>query len=146
MNRVLLLDDNRDFAEFLETMFREEGYEVWAYTSPYAALAAAEELTFSVIVTDLGLPGVGGTNLVEQFRNAAPATPIVVLSGYYFSSMLEELQAAGATDALGKPFPFTDLLRKVRALDRQMSMPHPLVNASANLPGRTTVPGALSAG
>lgn len=120
MRRILLLEDNVAYAKFLETMLQEEGFAVSSFTCPMAALAALEIQSFSLILTDLSLPGIGGLNLVEQLHSAAPETPIIVMSGYYFPTMLDELREAGAVEAVGKPCRFEQLLATLKPLAKPL--------------------------
>jgi DNA-binding NtrC family response regulator len=116
MHRILLLEDNEGYASFLGTMLSDEGFEVSAFNCSLAALAVLDQRIFSAIITDLSLPQLGGTNLVERIREAAPQTPIIVISGFYFPTMLQELRVAGATDAVAKPFRFDMFVQKLKTV------------------------------
>ncbi|HYE30635.1 MAG TPA: response regulator [Methylomirabilota bacterium] len=116
MNRILLIEDNQSCASFIKIILEREAMEVTVVPDSEEALRVVRPGEFGLIVTDLGLPHLGGTNLLERLRAAAQETPILVVSGSYVRPMLEDLQAAGATDAMAKPFHFPEFVRKVREM------------------------------
>ena len=129
MNRILLIEDNQSCASFVKIILEREGMDVTIVPDSEEALRMAKPGEFGVIITDLGLPHLGGTNLLERLRAAVVETPIFVVSGSYVPPMLEDLQAAGATDAMAKPFHFPEFVRKVRAMLGHTNQARPLTAA-----------------
>ena len=68
------------------------------------------------MILDIGMPGMGGYNCLEQLSKINPEIKVIVASGYATSSRVKETLKSGASDFIGKPYRFTDMLKKVREL------------------------------
>ena len=79
--RVLLVDDDRAITEIHASSLREIGYEVETCTSGEAALPLVTSSTFDVLVTDLGLPGMPGMELVRRVRELDAELSVVIVTG-----------------------------------------------------------------
>lgn len=103
---VLIVEDESDIRELLAEYFRARDYEVTGAADGRAALAAIarEPQRFSLVVTDLQLPGADGLTVLRAAREANPATHVVIVTG--FASLDSAIQAVrlGAYDYLTKPF------------------------------------------
>lgn len=103
---VLIVEDEADIRELLSEYFRARQYDVTAAADGRAALLAIERdpARFSLIVTDLHLPGVDGLAVLRGARAANPAAYVVIVTG--FASLDSAIQAVrlGAYDYLTKPF------------------------------------------
>jgi len=81
---ILLVEDNQDLAEVYVALFECLGYRVLAAATAEEALdvAAGEAGRVALVVTDLTLPGMSGTELGEALRGRGERAPVIVLSGY----------------------------------------------------------------
>ncbi len=109
--RILLVDDD-DFVRMAAAALIEEiGYEVVAVDSGEAALRALEMHRFSILVTDVAMPGMTGVDLARQARRMAPHLPIIFASGY------ADVQTFGAElddeTLLKKPFRIADVAARI---------------------------------
>ena len=105
----------------MHTVLSREGYAVTTCGSAREALEALEMAPADLIITDLCMPELSGLDVVRALREAVDGTPILVSSAIYIPSMREETLNAGASDALGKPFTYWELLDSVSALLRGAS-------------------------
>lgn len=80
--RVLFVEDNDDVRELTLEMLLDEGLDVVACASAEAAEQAFGEREFDVVVTDVGLPGMKGTELARRLLAIRPDLWVVFLSGY----------------------------------------------------------------
>jgi len=112
---VLLVDDEREFAEALTERLRLRGYDARAACTAEEALAAAAATAPDVVLLDLNLPGVRGVELLLALRQACPHAGIVLLSGHL--DLAEKIEGV-RLDAFGvllKPVEMTELIAKIDA-------------------------------
>ena len=120
--RLLLVDDEAALAELLKKYLVRLGYQVDACTTPEDALARAEALPqgYSLVLTDLTLPGMNGEELLERMRQDNPGLRGIIASGYpyqpralwvtflqkpFLPKMLAEAVEQALTDHRLKPVP-----------------------------------------
>lgn len=115
---ILIVEDDDEIRRLLALVLRLEGYRVDEAADGNAALEQfiAERERIAMVLTDLGLPGLGGLDLIRALRDAAPGVPIVGASGFGHANMRDEVLAAGGTEFLSKPFVTGDLVALVRRL------------------------------
>ncbi len=82
--RILLVDDEAPLLDLLKRYLERLGYEVEACLSPAEALARfeADQAGYSLVLTDLTLPGMSGDQMLKQMRERAPKLRAIVASGY----------------------------------------------------------------
>jgi signal transduction histidine kinase/ActR/RegA family two-component response regulator len=118
--RVLLVEDNEDSRDMLQIMFEQKGMEVTAVDSAAAALSAIKQLPPDILVSDVGLPGEDGYELISKLRQLPPEQgsmiPAVALTGY--ASLQDRVRAfdAGYQEHLAKPVDIDKLLELVKNL------------------------------
>ncbi|MDQ0383069.1 response regulator transcription factor [Amycolatopsis thermophila] len=131
--RVLVVEDERAFAETLRKGLTAEGFAVEvAHTGP-DGLWLAREQPFDVIVLDIMLPGMSGYEVLKRLRQNENWTPVLVLTakdGEYDEADAFDL---GADDYLTKPFSYVVLLARLRALLRRGAPERPAVLTLADL-------------
>lgn len=102
--RVLAVDDQRYFRELIEGLLSEEGYEVVTASSGEEALHVLEREDFDIVLTDLVMPGIDGTQLVERIKERSPGQEIVMVTGVVDVKTAVAAMKQGATDYILKPF------------------------------------------
>ena len=118
MKRVLVVDDEPSLRQALAINLRAREYEVTAVADGAAALAAAASSPPDVVVLDLGLPDMEGTEVIEGLRGWSKA-PIIVLSARTGQSDKVVALDVGADDYITKPFGMDELLARLRAALRR---------------------------
>lgn len=103
---VLVVEDDPDVRDLLVEHFKDRGFDVAATGDGRAAVTAVtrEPSRYTLIFTDLNLPGADGLAVLEAARSANPAIRVVIITGY--ASLDSAIQAVrlGAFDYLTKPF------------------------------------------
>ncbi len=105
-HRVLLVDDESALVQLETRILKKLGCEVIAFTSSQTAFEAASAAPYDIdiIITDLSMPGMSGTDLVEQLRRLRPDLPALIVSGYVDDFSQQRIAALGIPNVLLKPF------------------------------------------
>ena len=117
--RVLLVEDELKLAHVIEKGLTDESFAVEIVRDGEQALARAQQTTYDLIILDLMLPGIGGLAVCREIRARGQHTPILILSARgQVEDRVKGLEC-GADDYLTKPFAFTELNARIRALIRR---------------------------
>ncbi|MDT8436328.1 MAG: response regulator transcription factor [Gemmatimonadota bacterium] len=117
--RILVVEDNRKVASFVEKGLLEEGYAVdVAYDGVDGALKA-HVYDYDLLILDVMLPGKTGFEILMELRKEASAVPILLVTARDTTEDVVRGLDLGADDYLTKPFTFAELLARVRALLRR---------------------------
>jgi two-component system response regulator RegX3 len=129
MTRVLIVEDEPDLADPLAYLLRREGYDVEIAEDGPAALTSFRERGADIVLLDLMLPGMPGTEVCRQIRTTS-AVPIIMLTAK--DSEIDKVVGLelGADDYVTKPYSSRELLARVRAVLRRRSEPDELLPAS----------------
>jgi DNA-binding NtrC family response regulator len=122
MNRrkVLIIDDDASLRRVMEMQLEEIGCDVISVASGSEALAALEEVTPTLVITDLRIPGMSGMDLLKILRADHPELTIIMVTAYGTVRTAVEAMKAGAYDYLTKPIDYDELTLVVnRALEHQ---------------------------
>ena len=116
--RILLVEDDRDVAEYVRRDLEDEGYAVTVCHDGAEGLRAAERAAFDIIVLDVMLPFMDGLEVTRRLRRQSIRTPILLLTARDAPEEVVRGLDAGADDYLTKPFSFDVLLARLRARAR----------------------------
>ena len=118
MTRVLVVDDEESFRETLAFMLRKEGFDVATAASGQDALDDLERDGADLVLLDLMLPGVSGTEVCRQIRQRTK-TPVIMVTAK--DSEVDKVVGLelGADDYVTKPFSTRELLARMRAVLRR---------------------------
>ncbi len=113
---LLIIEDNRDFADLLNTMLSEIGYFVSIASDGIEGLKLAKRIKPDVIICDIGLPGMNGYDVAQCIRNDHELKHInlIALTGYAGEGDAERIVNAGFNKYLTKPVDFTTLKRALK--------------------------------
>ncbi len=120
MTRVLVVDDEPSIVRALRINLTARKYEVSTATDGASGLAAVARDRPDVMILDLGLPDMDGTEVIRGVRGWT-STPIIVLSVWGQESQKVAALDAGADDYVTKPFGMDELLARLRAAVRRAS-------------------------
>jgi len=118
MTRVLVVDDEPQILRAMRINLRARDYEVDVAADGGTALRSAAARPPDLVVLDLGLPDMEGTDVIRGLRGWT-SVPIIVLSGRADSTDKVSALDAGADDYVTKPFGVDELLARIRAVTRR---------------------------
>jgi DNA-binding response OmpR family regulator len=119
MNRILIAEDEARLAAFLEKGLRANGFTTTVAPDGPTALALARDDDFDLLVLDLGLPGLDGTEVLRTMRAQGQRMPVIILSARDDVADKVDGLERGADDYVTKPFRFEELLARVRVRLRE---------------------------
>jgi DNA-binding NtrC family response regulator len=111
---VLVVDDEKNMRASLDSMLRDEGYEVCTAESAEEGLRRLEHGRFLMVITDARLGGMTGYELLGQIKTRWPDMPALMITAYATTKLAVEAIRAGAMDYLAKPFAPEELLHAVQ--------------------------------
>jgi CheY-like chemotaxis protein len=118
MRRYLVVDDNRELAENLAEILRDEGAEVSLADDGAEALSRVRQSRYDALVTDMRMPVMDGAELVHQVRRVDPDLPAVLVTAHAGDDVLESARREGLLAVLPKPLPLGRLLQLLGAARR----------------------------
>lgn len=117
--RVLVIEDDRKAAEYMQKGLQESGYLVEFACDGIEGLALAQSGNFDVLIVDRMLPRLDGLSLVSELRAGGGETPVLFLSALGQVDDRVKGLKAGGDDYLAKPYAFSELLARIEALVRR---------------------------
>ena len=126
MTRVLVVEDEESYSEALSYMLRKEGFEVAVATDGPAGLQAFDRDGADLVLLDLMLPGLSGTEVCRELRTRS-AVPVIMLTAR--DSEVDKVVGLelGADDYVTKPFSSRELVARIRAVLRRGAEPEELL-------------------
>jgi DNA-binding response OmpR family regulator len=121
--RILIAEDDEALAKFVRQGLEGEHYSVNVVSDGEQARAAALELAYDVVVLDLNLPKLDGVSVLRQLRLRKPSLPVLILTQRTKVEDRVRCLDTGADDYLAKPFSFSELSARIRALLRRSHLP-----------------------
>jgi DNA-binding response OmpR family regulator len=111
--KVLVVDDEPSMLEFMDTVLKDAGYEVFLADGAESALTTFAQHEVSVVFLDLRLFGVNGMELCRQMRQKKPLTILYAMTGWSGLFDIEECREAGFDDYFAKPLRIEVILNAV---------------------------------
>ena len=117
--RILIIEDDRDAAQYLAKGLRESGHSAEVAEDGRTGLLRAAVEPFDVLIVDRMLPNLDGLSLVQHLRKTGHTTPVLFLSALGEVDDRVKGLRAGGDDYLTKPYAFSELLARVENLGRR---------------------------
>ena len=131
--RILLVEDEKKVSELVARALRAERFAVDVADDGLQGWELAQAYEYDLVILDLMLPQLGGTELLQRIRRRSQQVPILVLTARDATEEKVRNFEAGADDYLTKPFAFAELVMRVKALLRRGPVPRSSVLRVADL-------------
>jgi len=132
--RLLVVDDEEIIRDSLTFILRKEGYEVDEARNGVQALEKIMSASYDIVITDIEMPEMRGTELLEKISLRSPQTFVIIITAYGSIETAIEALRKGAYDYVLKPIEFDDLIFRVRKLlqHRSLSLENTLLRKELN--------------
>jgi DNA-binding response OmpR family regulator len=117
--RILVVEDERPIAEFVQRGLEAEGHSVTCAYDGEEGLALARTGDYALVVLDVLLPKLSGLEVIKGIREHDESLPVIMLTALAETDDVVTGLDLGASDYLAKPFAFAELLARIRAHLRQ---------------------------
>jgi two-component system NtrC family response regulator len=107
--RLVVIDDEVNAASALETLLKEDGYEVARANEARSGLLLIEKMDPDIVLTDLRMPGMDGLELLAKIKELRPETMVLLMTAYGTVKTAVKAMKLGAEDYLGKPIDVEEL-------------------------------------
>lgn len=114
MATILVVDDEFDIREMIETGLELDGYRVLTVDGGEQAIAVFVSQSVDLVISDIKMPSMDGVEMLARLRELAPMLPVIVASGYLAPETLEKCMALGGVTLVRKPFAFRQLAEAVQ--------------------------------
>src|SRR5256885_13946878 len=115
VGRVLVIDDEAEIRESLETLLQLEGYAVTSAATGNEGMTLLGERTFDIVLLDLALPDKNGMDMLAEIHMVNPQQPVIMITAYGTVENAVRAMQTGATNFIQKPWDNEKLLADVRA-------------------------------
>lgn len=115
---VLLVEDEDMLLDLLSTLLSEHGYKTLTARDGQEAVEIFKRhhQEIAIVLSDMGLPKLGGWQAFQQMREVNPSTKVILASGYLDPDLRTEMIASGAVDFIQKPYVPDEILRRIRTV------------------------------
>ena len=114
--RVMIVDDEAEFAGTLAVRLRMRGYEMHVVTAPCDTMRMLEEIRPDILLLDLRLPGISGVEILMSARQACPDTKVILLTGHLDLEQTIEGLRLDSFHYIMKPIDIKELIERMDAL------------------------------
>jgi two-component system response regulator PilR (NtrC family) len=112
--RILVIDDDKGIRESLETVLKEEGYEVDVAENGHEAIQKSQANYYNLALVDLRLPDMDGLKLLTEMMETVPKVVKIIITGYPSLQNAIEAVNLGADGYMVKPYKMEDMLRTIK--------------------------------
>ncbi|MFN3419927.1 MAG: sigma-54-dependent transcriptional regulator [Pyrinomonadaceae bacterium] len=131
---ILVVDDEKNQREILETILTSEGYDVTTASSGEAAMKFVESRRFDLVLTDLKMAGMSGLDLLKELTNFDKSIIVILLTAHGSVDSAVDALRLGAFDYLQKPYDQAKLLETVsRALNKLSALDTEIISVSPEM-------------
>ncbi|SVB50542.1 uncharacterized protein METZ01_LOCUS203396, partial [marine metagenome] len=113
---ICIVDDEQSIRETLEAVLKDEGYQVISCSNAESFQQQLKELTPSLVLLDIWLPGRDGMSVLEELRDTHPELPVLMMSGHTGIESAVSAIKLGARDFLEKPLHLEVILNKIASI------------------------------
>jgi two-component system, NtrC family, response regulator HydG len=136
MQKILVIDDDRDMCLLLKRFLSKHGYEVEEANTAKRATELLDATEYDLVLCDFRLDNTDGKTMLVKIKEKYPQMPVIIITGYSDIKIAVEVMKLGAFDYITKPlFPDEIILTIRKALDKSNNKSQPVASGPATAPG-----------
>ena len=136
MQKILVIDDDRDMCLLLKRFLSKHGFEVEEANTAKRATEMLDATEYDLVLCDFRLDNTDGKTMLVKIKEKYPYMPVIIITGYSDIKIAVEVMKLGAFDYITKPlFPDEIILTIRKALDKNERKTHIVTNGAAPSPG-----------
>jgi len=112
--RIMLIDNEVGLCRMMETILKEQDYQVKSFTRSVQAVAEFSAGDYDLIISDIKMPEMDGLEVLQHVLNRDPEVPVIMITAYATVDMSIQALRSGAYDMLTKPFEPDELIYRVK--------------------------------
>ncbi len=120
--RVLILDDEADFAGELKEFLQLRDFEVYTANTPGEGFESLRRRPYDLMILDVRLPGMSGLDILQQVRKLYPSMEVIMISGHGDMDTVIQAMRDGAIDYLRKPFRHIDIQLAIERTEKYLQL------------------------
>jgi len=114
MSSILIVDDEKGMRRSLAILFKKEGYQVYQAESGEAAIRQITGKNIDLVITDMRMDGMSGTDLLEHVNRKGLRVPVIIMTGFGTIESAVSAMKMGAYDYVTKPFAYEEIVHRAR--------------------------------
>ena len=133
MKKILIVDDDKEFRSYISEVVAGAGYEIETAGSGIEAVEKASEVDYDVVLCDLIMPKMSGSDVIVQLKRVSPRSKVIMITAYAGIENAVDAIKRGAADYLSKPFKVDDLLMRIKRVLEEARVEVGVVNEDFDL-------------
>lgn len=121
MKKIMIVDDDNELRSHIAEILKEAGYMTEQAASGVEAVEKAVDEDFDLILLDLMMPKMNGTDVLAEVRKVSPRSRVIMITAFATIDNAVDIIRHGASDYLAKPFKIDDLLTRIRRVLEEAS-------------------------
>jgi two-component system response regulator FlrC len=146
MKSILVVDDDQQMRAAMKEAVMRMGYQSVVAEDPVDALKKLEDMSVSMIITDMKMPKMDGLSFIREARKRIGSLPILVITGYATVENAVDVMKEGVCDYLIKPFSFEDLTNTIETImSRDSNNSKEIITSDGNMKSLLQLTGSVAA-
>ncbi|MDD5504374.1 MAG: response regulator [Candidatus Omnitrophica bacterium] len=115
--KILAVDDEQGAREFLNDLFSKKGYDIETVSTGADALTAIDRVKPDIVLLDIGMPGMDGTEVLSRIKQKCPLLPVIMLTAYgYDDNLINKAMKLGSIGYINKNLPLAQIINTFQVL------------------------------
>ncbi len=119
---VMIVEDDEGLSRLISDILSDDGQSVTVFHDPYRAVAAFGCEQFSLVITDIKMPGMDGIEVLDQVKRMDPNVPVIIITAHATVDVSIQALRKGADDLITKPFEAEEFLYRIRKALRNTAL------------------------
>jgi DNA-binding NtrC family response regulator len=111
---IMIVEDDVGLSRLISDILSDDGQQVRVFNDPYRAVAEFGTEQFSLVITDIKMPGMDGIEVLDQIKRIDPNMPVIIITAHATVDVSIQALRKGADDLITKPFESEEFLYRVR--------------------------------